>query len=97
MDLKTCTVKDLEKIYGIGRKTSRCFILHSRENAQYAGLDTHLLKHLRTVSIKGVPIQTPSSEKQYRRLEKEILKLAKSAGMSPADYDLKIWKSYVVK
>jgi len=97
LNLKTCTVKDLEKIYGIGMKTSRCFIIHSRKNAQHAGLDTHLLKHLRAKGISDVPKQTPSSKKQYKRLEQEVLKLAKGAGMSPAEYDLKIWKSYAVK
>lgn len=94
LNLKTCEPEDLEKIYGIGRKTSRCFILHSRKNAQYAGLDTHLLKHLRAMGVEDVPMQTPSSEKQYRRLEKEVLQLAKVTGMSPADYDLKIWRYY---
>ena len=47
LNLRTCTTDDLEKIHGIGMKTSRCFIMHSRKNAQVAGIDTHLLKHLR--------------------------------------------------
>ena len=47
LDLKTCTTDDLERIHGIGMKTSRCFLIHSRENAQAAGIDTHMLKHLR--------------------------------------------------
>ena len=97
INLRTCTVETLEKIYGIGKKTSRCFILHSRENAQYAGLDTHLLKHLRAVGIEDVPKQTPSSNKQYKRLENEVLKLARAAGMSPANYDLMIWNKYSIK
>ena len=97
INLKTCTVDDLEKIYGIGMKTSRCFILHSRKNAQHAGLDTHLLKHLRVKGVDNVPKQTPSSKKQYKRLEHEVLKLAKGAKMRPADYDLMVWKSYSVK
>lgn len=97
IDLRTCSVEELEKIYGIGKKTSRCFILHSRKNAQHAGLDTHLLKHLRAMGVEDVPIRTPSSNKQYLRLEKEVLRLAKEAGETPADYDLKVWKSYAVR
>lgn len=97
LNLRTCTSDDLEKIYGIGKKTSRCFILHSRKDAQCAGLDTHMLKHLKEVGVENVPKQTPSSKKQYERLEKEVLKLAKAAGMSPANYDLMIWNKYSVK
>lgn len=97
LNLRTCPVEELEKIYGIGKKTSRCFILHSREGAQYAGLDTHMLKHLRVMGVKDVPKQTPSSSKQYKRLENEVLKLAKAAKMTPTDYDLKIWNKYSTK
>lgn len=97
LNLKTCSVDDLEKIYGIGKKTSRCFILHSREGIQHAGLDTHMLKHLRAVGIENVPKQTPSSNKQYRRLENEVLKLARIADMSPVSYDLMIWNKYSIK
>ncbi len=37
LNLKTCTAEDLELIYGIGMKTSRCFLIHSRKNTQYVG------------------------------------------------------------
>lgn len=94
LDLKTCSTDDLEKIYGIGRKTSRCFILHTRADAKCAGLDTHMLKYLKAVGIDGVPKTTPSSYMLYSRLEKEVLRLADSLSMSPAEFDLKIWNSY---
>lgn len=97
LNLRTCEPDDLEKIYGIGRKTSRCFIIHSRPNARYAGLDTHILKYLRLVGIEDVPKATPSSKKQYLRLEKEFLKLADLNEMSPSDFDLAIWNTYAVK
>lgn len=97
INLRTCTAEDLEKIYGIGMKTSRCFIIHSRKNARYAGLDTHILKYLRTQGVKDVPKSTPSSKKQYERLEKEFIKLADKAGMSVADFDLMLWNKYSVK
>jgi thermostable 8-oxoguanine DNA glycosylase len=73
-------------------KTSRCFIIHSRPNAQYAALDTHILKHMRSLGY-DTPKSTPS-KKQYLHLEKEFLKLAKKADMSPANYDLMIWNKY---
>ncbi len=97
LNLRTCSADDLEKIYGIGRKTSRCFILHSRKDTQYAGIDTHMLKNLRAAGVENVPKQTPSTDKQYKRLEKEVLRLAKVVGMSPASYDLMVWNKYSAK
>lgn len=97
LDLRTCSAKDLEEIYGIGMKTSRCFLIHSRKNAQYAGLDTHMLKNLRKHGVSDVPKTTPTSKKQYKRLELEVLRLSKDAGLSPAEYDLSVWNTYAVK
>lgn len=97
LDLRTCSTEDLEKIKGIGHKTARCFILHSRKGARLSGLDTHMLKHLREMGVEGVPKSTPSSKKKYMILEQEVLKLADEAGMYPADYDLKIWNKYSIK
>ena len=95
--LRTCTAEDLERIYGIGMKTSRCFILHSRENAQYAGLDTHILKYLRASGVPGVPYSTPSSKKMYLMLERAFLQLSDAAGVAPAVLDLEVWNSYSKK
>lgn len=92
LDLKTCTVDDLENIYGIGPKTARCFLIHSRANQRLAGLDTHVLKYLREEGVEA-PVSTPTGKK-YRELEKEFLKLADKAGKSVADFDLEIWLSY---
>lgn len=93
LNLKTCSVSDLEQIKGIGRKTSRCFVMHSRANARCAGLDTHILHFLADQGYV-VPKATPSSQKEYLRLENAFLKLADKSGLSPADYDLHIWKVY---
>jgi len=97
LNLRTCSVEDLEKIYGIGMKTSRCFIIHSRKGARYAGLDTHILKFLKQAGVDGVPKATPSSKKQYLRLEKEFLGIADNKGVLPADLDLQVWNEYSVK
>ena len=97
LNLRTCTPDDLEKIYGIGMKTSRCFILHSRRNAQVAGLDTHMLKYLTNLGISRVPKSTPGSKKLYKYLENEVLKLAREKGMTPAEFDLFVWNQYKIK
>ena len=97
LDLRTCTTEDLEQIYGIGMKTSRCFLMHSRKGVPLAGLDTHMLKNLRAAGVKNVPKVTPTSKKQYKRLELEVLKLATGAGLTPADYDLKVWNTYAIR
>lgn len=97
LNLRLCSAEELEKIYGIGMKTSRCFIMHTRHSSRHAGLDTHILKYLRAEGVDGVPKNTPSSKKQYRRLEKEFLKLADAQGKRPAVLDLEIWNKYSVK
>jgi thermostable 8-oxoguanine DNA glycosylase len=51
-----------------------------------------MLKHLRTLGYDA-PKSTPTGKK-YLILEKNVLYLAKEAGMSPADYDLMIWNRY---
>lgn len=92
IDLKRCGVEDLESVPGIGPKTARCFLIHSRPNQQYAGLDTHVLKFLRDKGHE-VPMSTPSGKK-YGELEKVFLKYAADSGKSVADFDLMIWNDY---
>ena len=94
LDLKICTAEDLEQIYGIGMKTSRCFILHSRKEAQYAGLDTHILKFLREEGY-ATPKSTPP-KKKYLELEKIFLEIAEKRKKSPADLDLEVWNAYSI-
>ncbi len=91
LDLETCTAEDLEKIPGIGRKTSRFFILHSRKDAKCACLDVHILRWLqeRGVTNSG---QTPGSAKEYRRLEQEFLSRVPE-GKTIAEHDLEIWNA----
>jgi endonuclease III len=95
LDLRTCLPEDLEKIYGIGMKTARCFIIHSRKNAKNAGLDTHMLKHLRMLGYDA-PKSTPTNRKIYLALEKVVITLAEQSGKSPAEFDLEIWNRYKV-
>jgi thermostable 8-oxoguanine DNA glycosylase len=92
LDLKTCSVYDLESVRGIGPKTARCFLLHSRRGARFAGLDVHLLKFMRMIGYDA-PKTTPG-KKSYLFLEGEFLGLVDRSGMSVAKVDLLIWNYY---
>ena len=94
INLYTCTAEDLEAIHGIGFKTSRFFIVHSRKNQPYAILDTHILRFLREHEGIDTPKSTPSSLPLYRRLEQAFLECATRRGKTVADLDLAIWKAY---
>ncbi len=89
LDLKKCTVAELEAIKGIGPKTARGFIIHSRPDQKYACLDTHLLRWLGERGHK-VPKSTPTG-KRYRELEAIFLNICEEMNTSPAELDLEIW------
>lgn len=95
INLRTCTVADLEEFTGIGSKTSRFFVLHSRKDVNdIAVIDTHILKYLGALG-HSVPKATPS-KKKYRELEKVFVAEAGRAGKTVAAFDLEIWKRYRV-
>lgn len=95
LDLATVDFMDLEKIHGVGPKTSRFFLLHSRPNVEVAVLDTHILKWMQAnFPAHSVPATTP--QKDYRTWENMFLIRAKDMfpGLSIAEIDLTIWKSF---
>lgn len=96
INLKACTVKDLEAFKGIGEKTSRFFLLHSRRDQRIACLDTHVRKWLQHLGYEGVPNQAPSGKK-YLVWEQVFLSIADHYGMKPADLDLEVWTAYTDK
>ena len=91
--LEDATIAELEEVYGIGPKTARFFIMHSRPNQEIAALDTHILKELRANGIDA-PKSTPPAGKKYNQLEQEFIKLAKKSGKTIAEYDLQVWLKY---
>jgi thermostable 8-oxoguanine DNA glycosylase len=93
--LSKVTIEELESIKGIGSKTARFFILHSRPNQKVAVLDTHILKWMKSLG-HNVPKSTPS-KKKYGIIEKIFLCIAEARDMSVAELDLQIWKSYTQK
>jgi thermostable 8-oxoguanine DNA glycosylase len=92
LNLRTCTVDELETVHGIGPKTARFFLLHSRFNVQVAALDTHVLKFLKGLG-HDVPDHTPTGNK-YKLLEAIFIEEAKKRGRLIAELDLAIWNHY---
>lgn len=90
---RTCTVEQLEAIHGIGPKTARFFILHSRPNQRVAALDTHMIHYLRDLGYTKIN-NTPSSRKKYVELEAIFIAEADKAGKTVAEFDLSIWNKY---
>ena len=95
INLRTCTVQQLDTIYGIGPKTARFFILHTRPGVRVACLDTHILKYLASKGY-AVPKSTPTG-KRYEQIEKLFLAIADDAGLAPAVLDISIWGEYASK
>jgi hypothetical protein len=90
--LDSVTLEELESVDGIGCKTSRFFILHSRPNQNLAVLDTHILKYMAAQGY-NVPKATPN-KKKYKEIEDDFLYECRILKKTPADLDLEIWKSY---
>lgn len=89
LNLKTCTVADLERIHGIGPKTARFFILWTRPDAQCAALDVHILRWLAEIG-HDAPKSTPAG-KWYAYWEMMFIGEARRRDMTPAQLDEQIW------
>ena len=93
LDLRTCTLDDLLNIHGVGNKTARFFLLHTREDCEYAVLDTHILAWLRDNGVEDAPQNTPTNSNKYKELEKQFRYLSRLRYpfLSEAKIDLLIW------
>ena len=94
LNLDRCRTRDLEKIHGIGPKTSRYFIMRTRPAAKVAALDTHILRWLRDQGYHDIPKSTPQSSMAYYRIETIFLAEAKKRRMRPSRLDAEIWERY---
>jgi len=95
INLRSCSLVDLERIRGVGRKTARFFLLHSR-GEEHVVLDVHILSYLRDNGIKDAPKQTPQSDSKYSKLSKDFERISSKEfpNMSLANRDLTIWRRY---
>lgn len=94
IDLFVATLNELLNIHGVGPKTARFFIVHSRKGAKYAVLDTHILKYINALELwDNVPAQTPNKT-QYPIWEQRFIDICYKyyPNMSIAEIDLMIWK-----
>lgn len=94
LDLRNCALNDLTKIHGVGPKTARFFLLHTREFCDEIVLDIHILKWLREkCGIENIPENTPQNLNKYNELAEICKKLMIDhyPGLSLASIDLLIW------
>jgi thermostable 8-oxoguanine DNA glycosylase len=98
-NLNRMTPEILEKIPGVGMKTSRFFLLHSDifYKDKIAVLDTHILKFIKENIDERAPKSTPVIPLTYRYWEDMFLKWCGSMNKDTAEFDLETWKSYARK
>jgi hypothetical protein len=98
LDPVNCTVEDLSSLKGIGPKTARFFLLHSRPDQRLACLDTHILHWLRKErKFSLAPKISPCSERKYQIWENIFLRECDYLRRTPAELDLEIWNQFSFK
>jgi thermostable 8-oxoguanine DNA glycosylase len=93
-DLHAVTLNRLLQVPGIGLKTARFFLSHSREDFDEPMLDTHILRFLRDQGYTDAPKSTPSNENTYYYFANIFKNIARQLGKTVTDLDLEIWKQY---
>lgn len=93
-DLQKVTLNRLLQVAGIGLKTARFFLSHSREDFDEPMLDTHILQFLRDNGYRHAPKSTPSNVGVYNYYANIFKMFARVSGKSVTDLDLEIWKQY---
>jgi hypothetical protein len=106
IDLRSCSWEDLTHFPGIGLKTAKFFVLHSRDGEMHGVLDTHVLgwmrEHWEPASGRppAVPRHSPQDPAAYRFWETVyfgmVAERRHGAGMPPgvdwARFDLDLWR-----
>jgi hypothetical protein len=92
--LRAVTLTRLLQVRGIGLKTARFFLSHSREDFDEPMLDTHILRFLRDQGYKDAPKSTPQNVGLYNYYANVFKMFARTLGKSVTDLDLEIWKQY---
>ena len=93
-DLRAVTLPTLMRVRGVGLKTARFFLSHSREDFDEPMLDTHILQFLRDQGYRDAPKSTPQNEGLYNYYANVFKMFARTSGQSVTDLDLTIWKQY---
>lgn len=91
--LDTITLDNLMKITGMGMKSARFFLVHSRWDQPHAILDVHVLKWLNQVYGTSHK-KTPSNPQDYKLLEGLFLGECVKWKKGPAEMDTFIWQYY---
>jgi hypothetical protein len=105
VDLRMCTWEELTRFPGIGLKTAKFFVLHTREGEMHGVLDTHVLGWMREhwAPAPGrptaVPRHTPQDPAAYRFWETVYFGMVaarrhsagKAAAVDWARFDLDLW------
>jgi len=103
-DLAACTWEYLTQFPGIGIKTAKFFVLHSRANEMHGVLDTHVLAWMRDHWEAGgprglsVPRHSPQDPATYRFWETVYFGMVSArhhrgaAAIDWARFDLDLWK-----
>lgn len=103
INLKDVKVEELEEFKGIGKKTSRYFITHTRPKIKdIAVLDTHVIKHIKELQEQNkitpdLTIPKSITPKKYDEIEKIYCQYLNDLGVDYAEYDLQVWNEYATK
>ncbi len=104
-DLRRCGWEDLTRFPGIGIKTAKFFVLHSRRGEMHGVLDTHVLGWMRdhwepgSRRTSAVPRHSPQDPAHYRFWETVYFGMvsarhhaAAAGAVDWARFDLDLWK-----
>jgi hypothetical protein len=105
IDLASCSWEDLTQFPGIGLKTAKFFVLHSREGEMHGVLDTHVLgwisEHWAPPGSRqvAVPRHSPQDPSSYRFWETVYFGMvtarfhhsARPGSVDWAKFDLDLW------